>query len=196
MNNGLTDKYNGKFTGYTIELEPIGTEVEPVTLEDAKLYARIDGNAEDALITVLIKAARVNLEKQMGKCILPKTVTVNSFQYPYSFQLPYAPLLLDTDISKVVTIDLLGGEMPLDYIVNTGLFPKINIINGSQGYKFKLVYKAGFAVVPDDIKLAIKMLVNTMYERREDFSDLTAIQSPFGVRALIEPYITYNWFGA
>jgi hypothetical protein len=196
MNNGLTDSYNGKFTGYTVNLEPIGAEIEPVSLEEAKLYARIDGSSEDALITALIKAARVNLEKQMSKCILPKTVTINSFSYSYSFQLPYAPLLLESDVTKVATFDILNNEMPLNYIVNTGLFPKINIINGSQGYKFQMVYKAGFAVVPEDIKLAIKMLVNTMYERREDFSDLAAIQSPFGVRAIIEPYVTYNWFGA
>jgi len=103
---------------------------------------------------------------------------------------------LESDITKVATFDILDNEMPLNYIVNTGLFPKVNIINGSQGYKFQMVYKAGFAVVPEDIKLAIKMLVNTMYERREDFSDLAAIQSPFGVRAIIEPYLTYNWFGA
>jgi hypothetical protein len=40
------------------------------------------------------------------------------------------------------------------------------------------------------------MMVNTLYERREDFSDLQAIPSPLGVKALLMPYKTYNWFGA
>lgn len=196
MINSLTDKYNGKFTGYTVETQPIGTVVEPIALHEAKMYARVDGTLEDDLILALIKTSRVRLEKEFGKCFIPQTITIQSFNFPYSFQLPFGPLLLDTDVTKVVTIDLEGNETNLDYIVNTGLFPKINIINASQNHKFKMIYKAGFNPVPEDIKLALKMMVNTMYERREDFSDLSAIPNPFGIREILDPYKTYNWFGA
>ena len=60
-----------------------------------------------------------------------------------------------------------------------------------------MVYTAGFKNVPEDIKLAVKMMVNTMYERREDVIIGTIVaEMPLGVKALLMPYKTYNWFGA
>jgi hypothetical protein len=97
----------------------------------------------------------------------------------------------------VVTIDQNNVETPLNYQLNIGLFPKIAITSGYQSFKFKMVYTAGFTSVPEDIKLAIKMLVNTMYERREDIIVGTIVaETPLGVKALLMPYKTYNWFGA
>lgn len=195
MSDLLYTPSNGSFTGYAVQLST-GTVTEPITLAEAKEYARIDGFSEDALITSLIKMARVHCESYMGKSIVLKTVTIDSFTFPYQFQMPYGPLTNEANISKCVTIDENNVETPLQYRVNAGLFPKLFILGGAQSYKFKLVYTAGFTTVPEDIKLAVKMMVNTLYERREDFSDLQAIESPLGVKALLMPYKTYNWFGA
>jgi uncharacterized phiE125 gp8 family phage protein len=195
MSDLLYTPSNGSFTGYAVQLST-GTVTEPITLAEAKEYARIDGFSEDALITSLIKMARVHCESYMGKSIVLKTVTIDSFTFPYQFQMPYGPLTNEANVSKCVTIDENNVETPLQYRVNAGLFPKLFILGGAQSYKFKLVYTAGFTTVPEDIKLAIKMMVNTLYERREDFSDLQAIESPLGVKALLMPYKTYNWFGA
>ena len=195
MSDLLFTPSNGSFTGYSVELTD-GAVTEPVTLQEAKDYARIDGSTEDTLITSLIKMARIHCESFTGKSLVPKTVTITSFTYPYQFQMPYGPLTNSANISKCVVLDENDVETALTYQVNTGLYPKLFITGGDQSYKFKLVYTAGFASVPEDIKLAIKMMVNTMYERREDFSDLPAIPSPLGVKALLMPYKTYNWFGA
>jgi hypothetical protein len=195
MSDLLFTPSNGSFTGYSVELATGGV-TEPVTLAQAKEYARIDGSSEDSLITSLITMARTHCESYIGKCIVLKTVTITSFTYPYQFQMPYGPLTNEANISKCVTLDQNGVETPLNYQVNAGLFPKLFILGGAQSYKFKLIYSAGFTTVPEDIKLAIKMMVNTLYERREDFSDLQAIPSPLGVKALLMPYKTYNWFGA
>ena len=195
MSELLFTPTNGSFTGYSVELAT-GAVTEPVTLAQAKEYARIDGSSEDSLITNLITMARTHCESYIGKCIVLKTVTITSFTYPYQFQMPYGPLTNELNITKCVTLDQNGVETRLNYQVNAGLFPKLFILGGAQSYKFKLIYTAGFTTVPEDIKLAIKMMVNTLYERREDFSDLQAIESPLGVKALLMPYKTYNWFGA
>jgi hypothetical protein len=187
---------NGSFTGYSVQLST-GAVTEPVTLAEAKEYARIDGFNEDTLITSLIKMARIHCESYIGKSIVLKTVTIDSFTFPYQFQMPYGPLTNEANISKCVTIDENNVETPLQYRVNAGLFPKLFILGGAQSYKFKLVYTAGFTTVPDDIKLAIKMMVNTLYERREDVIIGSIVADfPLGVKALLMPYKTYNWFGA
>mgnify|MGYP000004704876 CR=1 FL=1 len=196
MSDLLYSPTNGSFTGYSIQFADVSPVTEPITLAEAKDYARIDGNSEDTLITSLIKVARLHCESYMGKAIIRKTVTIESFGFPYQWQIPYGPLIAAGDVTKVVTLDQNNAETALNYQLNLGLFPKINIIGGAQSYKFKMVYIAGFTTVPEDIKLAVKMMVNTLYERREDFSDLQAIPSPLGVKALLMPYKTYNWFGA
>jgi uncharacterized phiE125 gp8 family phage protein len=196
MSDLLYSPNNSSFTGYSIQFTDLGPLTEPITLAEAKEYARIDGSSEDTLITSLIKMARLHCESYMGKAIIRKTVTIDSFSFPYVWQIPYGPLVSASDISKVVTIDQNNVETALNYQVNVGLFPKIAITSGAQSFKFKMVYTAGFTTVPEDIKLAVKMMVNTLYERREDFSDLQAIPSPLGVKAILMPYKTYNWFGA
>jgi uncharacterized phiE125 gp8 family phage protein len=196
MSNLLYTPSNGSFTGYSVQLST-GAVTEPVTLAEAKEYARIDGFSEDALITSLIKMARTHCESYIGKSIVLKTVTIDSFTFPYQFQMPYGPLTNEANISKCVTIDENNVETQLQYRVNAGLFPKLFILGGAQSYKFKLVYTAGFTTVPEDIKLAIKMMVNTLYERREDVIVGTIVADfPLGVKALLMPYKTYNWFGA
>jgi uncharacterized phiE125 gp8 family phage protein len=196
MSNLLYTPSNSSFTGYSIQFADVSPVTEPVTLAEAKEYARIDGTAEDTLINSLIKVARLHCESYMGKAIIRKTVTIESFGFPYQWQIPYGPLVAAGDVTKVVTLDQNNAETALNYQVNFGLFPKIAITSGNQSFKFKMIYTAGFTTVPEDIKLAIKMMVNTLYERREDFSDLQAIESPLGVKALLMPYKTYNWFGA
>jgi uncharacterized phiE125 gp8 family phage protein len=196
MSDLLYSPNNSSFTGYSIQFADVAPVTEPITLAEAKEYARIDGSTEDTLITSLIKVARLHCETYMGKAIIRKTVTIDSFSFPYQWQIPYGPLVSASDITKVVTIDQNNVETALNYQVNIGSFPKIAITSGDQSFKFKMVYTAGFTTVPEDIKLAVKMMVNTLYERREDFSDLQAIPSPLGVKAILMPYKTYNWFGA
>lgn len=197
MSDLLYTPTNGSFTGYSVQLAETAPVTEPITLAEAKEYARIDGSAEDALITALIKMARLHCESFCGKSLVPKTVTITSFAFPYQFQMPYGPVLAENNVTKVVTLDQNGTETNLNYQVNVGLYPKLMILGGNQSYKFKMVYTAGFTTVPEDIKLAMKMLVNTLYERREDVIIGTIVADfPLGVKALLMPYKTFNWFGA
>ncbi len=44
-------------------------EIEPVSLEEAKLYLRVDTGDENELITSLIKAARIMVEKETHRAL-------------------------------------------------------------------------------------------------------------------------------
>jgi uncharacterized phiE125 gp8 family phage protein len=197
MSDLLYTPTNGSFTGYSVQVAETAPVTEPITLAEAKEYARIDGTLEDALITALIKMARVHCESFCGKSLVPKTVTITSFAFPYQFQMPYGPVNAENNVTKVVTLDQNGTETNLNYQVNVGLYPKMMILGGNQSYKFKMIYTSGFTTVPEDIKLAMKMLVNTLYERREDVVVGSIVADfPLGVKALLMPYKTFNWFGA
>jgi hypothetical protein len=50
-----------------------GPAVEPVALADLKTYLRIDGTADDALLTSLIVAARVQLEQWLNRKLITQT---------------------------------------------------------------------------------------------------------------------------
>jgi len=50
-----------------------GPSVEPVTLTEAKTWARIDGTADDDSITQLIKAARATAEEYLRRAIITQT---------------------------------------------------------------------------------------------------------------------------
>ncbi|WP_096232267.1 head-tail connector protein [Thermoanaerobacterium sp. RBIITD] len=50
-----------------------GPELEPVSLEEAKLHLRVDGTEEDALISALISTAREFCESFTGRSLALQT---------------------------------------------------------------------------------------------------------------------------
>src|SRR5690242_18760477 len=50
-----------------------GPGEEPVSLAEAKAFARIDGSDEDALVGALIAAARLHVESLTGRALITQT---------------------------------------------------------------------------------------------------------------------------
>ena len=59
---------------------------EPVSLDDAKLHLRVDGTADDDLISSMITSARTSCERRMQRSILPQSwmLTQSSFRHPWA----------------------------------------------------------------------------------------------------------------
>ncbi len=132
---------------------------EPVTLAEVKTYCKIDFDEEDGLLTGFITAARTNLEKWLGICIIQKRIITILQNDCGGIELPYGPIYGDIDSTLITDAD--GNEV--EDIVILGLQYKYieTPINWVQ-----LIYDAGFDVVPETIKTAIKAYVFFMYENR------------------------------
>lgn len=71
----------------TVGLSRVAGEAvdEPVSLDDAKLHLRVDGTADDDLISSMITSARTSCERRMQRSILPQSwvLTQSSFRHPW-----------------------------------------------------------------------------------------------------------------
>jgi len=76
---------------------------EPLTLEDAKAHLRVDGDAEDVLITALIRAAREQVEHETGRAMMTQTWDVSFDAWPAEdvVELPVPPVQSISSVSYV-----------------------------------------------------------------------------------------------
>lgn len=130
---------------------------EPVTINDAKLYCKIDDliTFDDPLISQLIIAAREVIEAYTNEALTTRTVTAIMCNLCGNVYLPYSPVTSAVILSNA-SGEVLGGKnayikTPItDYITAT--------------------YTAGYtaSTLPKKYIEAIKMQVAYMYENRGD----------------------------
>jgi uncharacterized phiE125 gp8 family phage protein len=153
---------------------------EPVSLDFIKTYLKVDGTTEDALITVLITAARQVAERYCQIALLPQTITETFPRfYSYGLRPTISPLISVEDITY---LDLEGETETLStdiYGVDNSVYPphifRIPYNDFPQTYAVPnavtVEYIAGFAdadAVPNQIKMAIALMVTEWYDNRSD----------------------------
>ncbi len=180
-----------------------GPSLEPVSLDEAKLHCRVDGEAEDILIASLILAARLHIERCLDLALIRQSWSLYLDDWPDAayVELPLSPLISldavrlygpeDTSVTlapSLFTIDAFSRRPRLArYGGQSWPLPGRNV-NGIE-----IAFTAGYGIAADDVptpvRLAIKMLVAHWYEAREPvlFGE-TASPIPLAVSALIAPY--------
>jgi uncharacterized phiE125 gp8 family phage protein len=157
---------------------------EPVTLIEMKLWAKVDITEDDALITALITAARIEVENDINRALINTTSTMymNAFftDKGDAIQIETGNV---TAINSIKYLDDAGSlqtwstsEYETDFRgqfswfkpVDGDTYPTtdINTFNAVE-VEFVAGYGATASSVPENIKVAIKMLVTDMYEHRE-----------------------------
>ncbi|APW60478.1 head-tail connector protein [Paludisphaera borealis] len=178
--------------------------IEPVTLAEAKLHARIYGDLtdDDALVTSLIVAAREKLEAMTSRSFISRTLTATFDGFPSCasgvLRLPYPPL---QSVASITYADESGAAQTLDpsvYTVSDGTPGLVMLANGKswpaaakQIASVKVQFVAGYGATADDVpevaKLIIRILVASWFDRREATISGTIIADvPWTVAALAD----------
>lgn len=169
--------------------------VEPISLDEAKQYLRVDFADDDTLITSLIKTAREYCEQILNASLVEKRYEYYLDKFPLEnyIKIPKPPL---TAVESVTIKDSEGIENSFnDYVVVENEFEESKILatNGWPNIELypansiKITYTAGYSTVPEPIKMAVLLLISHWYENREIIGQTTS-QIDFTVNALISPY--------
>lgn len=158
---------------------------EPVLLPEMKTFMRVSNTVEDAMINIMIPAARKFLEKFTGTWFKPYTVNVIA-KNPlgnYNFFFPVEPTALLTWNNPP------QGSVSADLKVGLGLNQRV--ITEPTEFDLNLTAVVGYGTtsypLPEDIKLAIMCEVTSMYYNRGDSNKSDAYSQR--ARVLIAPYM-------
>jgi len=147
----------------SVHIEPYTPIVEPVTLQEAKDYLRVDFGDEDRLITSLIVSARQMCEKYLGLCIVRSHVSALYKNGGGLVELAYGPIETDSG-----GLPIISGISDNDGIKGIGN----QIWIESARPELNLEYDSGFdqTAYPEWVKEAIYKQVAWDYMERGDNS--------------------------
>lgn len=187
----------------SLVIPPAGTVV---SLDEAKVQARVEVDQDDVLIQYLIDAATEAAQEFTQRAFLEQEWELWLPGFPSTkryIQLPRPPLI---EVNEVVYLDAQGVEQLLDeysvyrVIAPTGPRAAKGQIVLNAGFSWpatlavpdavKIRFTAGYELVPEPIKQAIKIHVADLYENRENTVLTGAVlqQVPFNVNAILMPY--------
>jgi uncharacterized phiE125 gp8 family phage protein len=157
--------------------------VEPLTLEEAKRFLRVDITRDDALIEALMVSAREEVELLTGRTILSTTYALRLECFPATgiIALPRPPLQSVTSIAYIDTAQVSQTLATTVYGVDSFSEPgRVYRKTGQtwpsvydQLVPITITYVAGYtlATVPERMRTALKLLLNDSYEHREAHLD-------------------------
>lgn len=186
--------------------------IEPVTLEEAKLHARVDGADEDALLEVLIASARAHGESITRRAFVTQTLQLTLPKFPSNggpIELPRPPFQAVTSVSYINTQGNVVVMDPLDYFalgasdaVPALLYPTPDDVWPETAVRPNAVvvlYTAGWPITddlpttPQAIRAWMLVRITSMYVQREKYvvgtgrDNLVALDRDF-CDALLDQY--------
>jgi len=157
---------------------------EPITLEEAKNFLRVDGSDEDALIGALISAAREMCEQYTRRILVTTTIDEYFDGFPnyrnaQDKDIIYLSRGPVSSITSVKYVDEIGSESTVSssaYVVDTisepariastaGWFATNGIIN-----QVIVRYTVGTDVssIPTPLKQGMLLIISDLYDKRDD----------------------------
>lgn len=157
---------------------------EPVTLDEAKLFLKVDLNDEDDLIGQLIIAARIDIENESGYALVDATIVKTLDTWPEVIELERYPVKSVTSIqyyngtATLVTldptlyrVDLLRPRVRIETAWGT-VWPTPMSIIGT----IVVTYVVGVTTIPLNLKAALYRRLSELYGTRNT-ADSTQLRS-------------------
>ena len=154
---------------------------EPVSLEEAKNYLKVDYSTDDTLIENIIHAARKQIENELGAYLIVKrAVTQKQTGGVETIDLLRQPVNSITSVTYFEEFDSTGEVLAAtDYRFHDGqLYHKDGYWKqGRAGNGYVIVYNAGLADdtgqaaenSPNTLRQAILRITAYLYENREEY---------------------------
>lgn len=158
-----------------------GPSIEPVTVDQLKDHLRISGTDEDTILGYYISAARLYCENFQGRSYITTVWKYTLDEFPDIIYVPRPPLqssglsikyydtngVQQTLSSSVYQVDI--QSEPGRIVEAYGqTWPSIRDMINAVELNFKAGYGDAAANVPENNKLAVKLLAGWYYENRED----------------------------
>lgn len=150
-----------------------------VSLADAKLQCRVSHTAEDDYITSLVEVCARNAQDYTRKLLSPGNVKCVVEDYSGEIMLPYGN---PTTINSVFLDDVETTEYEFDDITE-----KVVITDTTTEFsKVTIDFDAGYTTIPVNTLHAIKIMISTFYNNREDLIlGMSVEHFPLGALALL-----------
>ena len=182
----------------------------PLSLTETKLHLRVDGTADDSLITALIAAARDYTETTTNRSLINQTFYYYLHDWPAGnhIKLPRPPLVSVTSVAYTDDDGSTTTWGTANYYVDTTNTPGLVVLNEDYDWPdddlratnaIKVTYVAGYGtagtLVPQAIRQAMLMAIGHWYENREYAVTTGAVPKalPLAVDALLATYRIPNW---
>lgn len=159
---------------------------EPLSLAEAKLYLRIDGDAEDSLVTDLVVAVREAAEEYLHKSLVTQRWTLTYEGYaPDCVPLPKGPV---QGIVHVKTRDRAGGETVVDAALYhlSAVEDALHLESTLMAHAVEIAYDCGYGGaedVPAPVRHGMLVHLAALYEDR-----LGGVQLPAASVSLYKPH--------
>ena len=174
----------------------------PITVEEAKLHARIDTDADDALVSTLLGAAVEYAERFLGRRLVDQTWDYYLDAFPKAeIVVPLPPLLSVTGVyytdgdgneQTFTSYGVDAAKEPARIYLSVGAsWPSPRDTVASVRVRFRTGYvdnstSPGTGAVPLDIIAAINLIFSTLYENRETvIVGQTPMMMPWGAENLL-----------
>ena len=181
-----------------------GPAAEPITTSGVKENSRITASGDDALIAVLIPAAREHMENITGRALITQTYEWYLDRFPQTIKLPKPPL---QSVSSITYVDVDGVEQTLAtsvYTVDTdnteGLiyekydqsWPSTRDVEKAIKITFVCGYGNTATSVPAPLKQALLAHVDHSLENAGNSAESRTLGNitspPYHYEALVAPY--------